>query len=118
MRSPLNELLTLSALGIVTIGEGLTKSFAGLVVCRVLLGALEAGFFPGNEEKPTRKDSRANLTKLFHRSHISPCHVLHPIRAPKKDEYLLLFGPTFYCFWRGMYLYHEYGGILIIRLTY
>jgi hypothetical protein len=26
---------------------GVTQSFAGLVVCRVLLGALEAGFFPG-----------------------------------------------------------------------
>ena len=33
--------------GIVTIGEGLTQSYAGLVVCRVLLGALEAGYFPG-----------------------------------------------------------------------
>lgn len=51
MRSPWNELLSLGALGVVTIGEGLTKSFAGLVVCRVLLGALEAGFFPGNEKK-------------------------------------------------------------------
>lgn len=33
--------------GIVTIGEGVTQSYAGLLVCRVLLGALEAGFFPG-----------------------------------------------------------------------
>jgi MFS family permease len=33
--------------GIVTVCQGLTKSFAGLVVCRVLIGALEAGFFPG-----------------------------------------------------------------------
>lgn len=33
--------------GVVTIGQGVTRSFAGLVVCRVLLGALEAGFFPG-----------------------------------------------------------------------
>lgn len=39
--------LTIYLLGIVTIGEGLTRSFAGLVVCRVLLGALEAGYFPG-----------------------------------------------------------------------
>lgn len=30
--------------GIVTIGEGVTQSYAGLVVCRVLLGALEAGY--------------------------------------------------------------------------
>jgi MFS family permease len=33
--------------GVVTIGQGLTKSFAGLVVCRVLMGVLEAGLFPG-----------------------------------------------------------------------
>lgn len=33
--------------GVVTVCQGLTKSFAGLVVCRVLIGALEAGFFPG-----------------------------------------------------------------------
>ena len=33
--------------GIVTICQGVTQSFAGLVVCRVILGALEAGFFPG-----------------------------------------------------------------------
>jgi hypothetical protein len=33
--------------GIVTICQGLTRSFAGLVVCRVIIGALEAGFFPG-----------------------------------------------------------------------
>jgi hypothetical protein len=26
---------------------GVTQSFAGLVVCRVILGAFEAGFFPG-----------------------------------------------------------------------
>ncbi|EXJ68281.1 uncharacterized protein A1O5_08896 [Cladophialophora psammophila CBS 110553] len=33
--------------GIVTICQGVTQSFAGLVVCRVVIGALEAGFFPG-----------------------------------------------------------------------
>ncbi|KIV88517.1 hypothetical protein PV10_08195 [Exophiala mesophila] len=33
--------------GIVTVCQGLTQSFAGLVVCRVIIGALEAGFFPG-----------------------------------------------------------------------
>ncbi|KAG9768457.1 MFS general substrate transporter, partial [Aureobasidium melanogenum] len=33
--------------GILTICQGLTKSFAGLVICRVIIGALEAGFFPG-----------------------------------------------------------------------
>lgn len=33
--------------GIVTICQGLTGSFAGLVVCRVIIGGLEAGFFPG-----------------------------------------------------------------------
>lgn len=33
--------------GIVTICQGVTQSFAGLVVCRVLIGVFEAGFFPG-----------------------------------------------------------------------
>lgn len=32
--------------GIVTICQGLTQSFAGLIVCRVIIGGLEAGFFP------------------------------------------------------------------------
>jgi MFS family permease len=33
--------------GILTVCQGVTQSFAGLVVCRVLIGAMEAGFFPG-----------------------------------------------------------------------
>lgn len=33
--------------GIVTVCQGVTESFAGLVVCRVIIGALEAGFMPG-----------------------------------------------------------------------
>lgn len=33
--------------GIVTIGQGVTGSFGGLVVCRLLIGFLEAGFVPG-----------------------------------------------------------------------
>ncbi|TVY78318.1 putative transporter [Lachnellula suecica] len=33
--------------GVITIGQGLVKSFASLVVLRFLLGALEAGFAPG-----------------------------------------------------------------------
>lgn len=33
--------------GIVTICQGCTQSFGGLVACRVVIGALEAGFFPG-----------------------------------------------------------------------
>jgi sugar phosphate permease len=35
------------AWGIITVCMGVTQSFAGLVVCRVILGAFEAGFFPG-----------------------------------------------------------------------
>ncbi|KAL4945883.1 hypothetical protein BDV06DRAFT_229740 [Aspergillus oleicola] len=34
--------------GIVTVCQGVTGSFTGLVVCRVLVGALEAGFMPGS----------------------------------------------------------------------
>lgn len=33
--------------GIVTMCQGLSESFAGLLVCRILIGILEAGFFPG-----------------------------------------------------------------------
>ncbi|KAK5468804.1 hypothetical protein LTR20_003150 [Exophiala xenobiotica] len=33
--------------GVVTVCQGTTQSFAGLVICRVIIGALEAGFFPG-----------------------------------------------------------------------
>ena len=33
--------------GIITICQGLTQSYAGLVICRVLLGTFESGFFPG-----------------------------------------------------------------------
>lgn len=31
--------------------QGVTQSFAGLVVCRFLLGVFEAGFFPGMLEE-------------------------------------------------------------------
>ena len=34
-------------IGIVTICQGLTRSFGGLVACRFFIGAFEAGFFPG-----------------------------------------------------------------------
>lgn len=34
-------------LGIITICQGLTASFGGLVACRFLLGVFEAGFMPG-----------------------------------------------------------------------
>jgi hypothetical membrane protein len=40
----LEYLLTL--LGIATIGQGLVKSFEGLVAMRVLVGIFEAGLFP------------------------------------------------------------------------
>lgn len=33
--------------GIVTVCQGVTQSYAGLVVCRFFLGLFEAGFFPG-----------------------------------------------------------------------
>ncbi|CAI7600258.1 hypothetical protein N7533_009525 [Penicillium manginii] len=35
------------AWGIVTVCQGVTKSFGGLVACRFLLGVFEAGFMPG-----------------------------------------------------------------------
>ena len=37
----------IAACGLCTIGQGVTESFEGLVVCRVLIGFLEAGFVPG-----------------------------------------------------------------------
>ncbi|GFF47033.1 uncharacterized transporter C1002.16c [Aspergillus udagawae] len=36
------------AWGILTVCQGVTKSFRGLVVCRVLIGVFEAGFMPGS----------------------------------------------------------------------
>lgn len=39
--------ITIVCCGLVTIGQGVTKSFEGLVVCRVLIGLFEAGFVPG-----------------------------------------------------------------------
>ncbi|KAH1975747.1 hypothetical protein KXW88_009490 [Aspergillus fumigatus] len=36
------------AWGILTVCQGVTKSFQGLVVCRVLIGVFEAGFMPGS----------------------------------------------------------------------
>lgn len=34
-------------LGICVVGQGLTKSFGGLVACRFLMGVFESGFVPG-----------------------------------------------------------------------
>ncbi|KIW82442.1 hypothetical protein Z517_05469 [Fonsecaea pedrosoi CBS 271.37] len=36
------------AFGVVTMCQGLTRSYAGLVVCRTILGGLEAGVYPGS----------------------------------------------------------------------
>jgi hypothetical protein len=43
---------------------GVTKSFAGLVVCRTLLGLFEAGFFPGKmkEEPPLAKNVLTSIS--------------------------------------------------------
>lgn len=40
-------LLILYDKGVITICQGVTKSFGGLVACRFLLGVFEAGFVPG-----------------------------------------------------------------------
>lgn len=40
-------LLILYDQGVITICQGVTKSFGGLVACRFLLGVFEAGFVPG-----------------------------------------------------------------------
>lgn len=37
----------MTAWGVVTIGQGVTGSFTGLVVCRLIIGFFEAGFLPG-----------------------------------------------------------------------
>lgn len=37
----------IGACGILTIGQGVTASFGGLIACRVLIGLFEAGFVPG-----------------------------------------------------------------------
>ncbi|KAL8736245.1 MAG: hypothetical protein Q9166_000400 [cf. Caloplaca sp. 2 TL-2023] len=33
--------------GIIIVCQGVTQSFAGLIICRTLLGGFEAGFYPG-----------------------------------------------------------------------
>ncbi|KAL3468723.1 major facilitator superfamily domain-containing protein, partial [Aspergillus californicus] len=38
----------MAAWGVVTVCQGLTRSFGGLLACRVVIGALEAGFMPGS----------------------------------------------------------------------
>lgn len=39
--------------GTITICQGVTASFSGLVVCRVLIGLFESGFMPGELRFPT-----------------------------------------------------------------
>lgn len=39
--------VTVAICGLVTIGQGVTTSFGGLVACRLLIGLFEAGFVPG-----------------------------------------------------------------------
>ncbi|KAF5975630.1 nicotinamide mononucleotide permease [Fusarium bulbicola] len=46
MRPSLFLSAVMTGWGIVTICQGLTQSFAGLIACRVIIGGLEAGFFP------------------------------------------------------------------------
>ena len=41
-------------LGIINVCMGLTRSYAGLVVCRFFLGFFEAGFFPGKYQSRPR----------------------------------------------------------------
>lgn len=52
LMSKVNPSIWLSSMtfgcGVFTICEGVTQSYAGLVVCRILLGAAEAGFVPGS----------------------------------------------------------------------
>lgn len=40
--------ILIDALGIITVCQGVTQSFGGLVACRFLLGVFEAGFVPGS----------------------------------------------------------------------
>ncbi|KAG5774647.1 hypothetical protein H9Q73_011686 [Fusarium xylarioides] len=51
--------------GIVTICQGLTQSFAGLIACRVIIGGLEAGFFPACVYLPSMYYCRHELQWRF-----------------------------------------------------
>lgn len=53
--------IPLTLIGIVTICQGVTKSFSGLVACRFLLGLFEAGFMPGELVYPSVKKSCAEV---------------------------------------------------------
>lgn len=49
-RSVLIEFAKLKVPGVITALQGVSQSFGGLVACRLLLGAFEAGFFPGKSQ--------------------------------------------------------------------
>lgn len=73
--------------GIVTVCQGVTGSFEGLVVCRVLIGALEAGFMPGILFFWLGLVIGGVLT--VYRKCIPDQHVLPPPRAPMEIELFL-----------------------------
>jgi len=50
--------------GIVATLTGLAQNFAGLVVCRLILGALEAGLFPGMSKCPSKSFSLPQSTQV------------------------------------------------------
>jgi MFS family permease len=72
-------------LGVITICQGVTQSFAGLVVCRVLLGVFEAGFFPGMPPNPP-----TGRSLIVCRLHLPTLNVLPALRATVTCQPLLL----------------------------
>lgn len=75
--------------GIVTVCQGVTASFAGLVVCRVLIGALEAGFMPGMSLFIVYISLISKHDTDLNRQCISDQHVLPPPRTPVAIELFL-----------------------------
>lgn len=71
--------------GIITMCQGFVKSYAGLIVCRVLLGVFEAGVFPG---KPQRLYLALKSLTIC-RSCLSHWDVLQAIRIAKAIGFLL-----------------------------
>ena len=59
-------------IGIITVCQGVTQSFGGLVACRRLLGAFEAGFMPGLYTLRMPFVTWANDCRL----HLLDCNVL------------------------------------------
>ncbi len=82
--------------GLVSMCQGFVSSYGGLLACRVLLGAFEAGVFPGK----LLYTSHCGLPILTNsRCCLSHWHVLQKVRISKAIGLVLLIFNIVWCFW-------------------